>query len=462
MDYSALKNMTQWRVSYIIPLIQKGELYDKEDQRENVWNRTDKIMWIDSILSGQMTNLIYLTMRLGEDGITQRFARKDGKQRTTALYEFINNRFPLNYSKMNKDCRGKYDVWDEYDGMYYKDLPREAQAKILNYELSICYYDVNSLTEEEELNLDREVFSRINMGYGLNAQELRRSRYQTSELVKFLRNSCGFDGDWNTILGIIYKNDAIRRQSDSEFLSKIIYYSMLNRHDSNKANLDDFYEDCDNHNLFNESAKGRLDKILKLISPLSVNGKIQQTRFVKNSDMYYLLCALIYLDDRNYPIFRCKPDEILEALEFITSKLPPKFIAQQKNMSDTDKRKYPEWAVDYILAVQDSPSDTPTRKFMVKLIASKIVDRLNLKQKDNKRKFSQDTKMLTFYNQGKRCAVCGEEKNLNEMEAHHIVEHQHGGTTTPDNCEMLCYPCHKEIHSISNGRQKRLELSGSL
>ena len=46
-----------------------------------------------------------------------------------------------------------------------------------------------------------------------------------------------------------------------------------------------------------------------------------------------------------------------------------------------------------------------------------------------------------YEKQNHKCAICGEEFELEQMHADHITPWSKGGKTTPDNCQMLCRDC---------------------
>nr|WP_244644808.1 DUF262 domain-containing protein [Frigoribacterium sp. CFBP 8766] len=56
----------------------------------------------------------------------------------------------------------------------------------------------------------------------------------------------------------------------------------------------------------------------------------------------------------------------------------------------------------------------------------------------NLRGFSDKDKREAYERQQGICAKCGQEFEIQEMEADHITPWHEGGKTTPDNCQMLC------------------------
>jgi len=59
------------------------------------------------------------------------------------------------------------------------------------------------------------------------------------------------------------------------------------------------------------------------------------------------------------------------------------------------------------------------------------------------RAFTESQKLAAFERQRGVCPRCGRDFVLEEMEADHITPWAKGGTTTPDNCQMLCRDCNR-------------------
>ena len=60
------------------------------------------------------------------------------------------------------------------------------------------------------------------------------------------------------------------------------------------------------------------------------------------------------------------------------------------------------------------------------------------------RRFDDDVAMAKYRQQGGKCAMCGEPKDIKDMHADHIIPWSKGGKTVPENCQMLCIPCNEK------------------
>lgn len=60
------------------------------------------------------------------------------------------------------------------------------------------------------------------------------------------------------------------------------------------------------------------------------------------------------------------------------------------------------------------------------------------------RAFTNADRIKIYERQNHRCAECGEQYPMEEMEADHITPWSVGGKTTADNGQLLCKNCHKK------------------
>lgn len=61
----------------------------------------------------------------------------------------------------------------------------------------------------------------------------------------------------------------------------------------------------------------------------------------------------------------------------------------------------------------------------------------------NFRTFDNRMKRQAYERQNGICIICGKHFEIEEMEADHIKPWREGGTTVPENCQMLCRQCNR-------------------
>jgi hypothetical protein len=137
----------------------RGIVLDSNFQREDVWNQGQKSELIESVLMGLPLPIFYFN----EDK-KGRLIVVDGRQRLTALFEFIDCKFKLGDLKiMNSLSKKKFSDLDEID-----------KQRIEDYQL---YAHLIQPPTPDRIKFD--IFDRVNRGgTRLNKQEMRNALYQ--------------------------------------------------------------------------------------------------------------------------------------------------------------------------------------------------------------------------------------------------------------------------------------------
>jgi len=147
----------------------KTVVLDPEYQRNKVWSNTQKSELVESILMGIPLPVMYFA----EDkyGNLQVI---DGRQRLTALFEFLNNEFKITSAPILNHIKGKK----------FSELEAKEQVKLEDYQLIV--YIVKPQTPDR---IKFDIFDRVNRGgTPLNKQEMRNALYQgnSTKLLKEL------------------------------------------------------------------------------------------------------------------------------------------------------------------------------------------------------------------------------------------------------------------------------------
>ena len=130
-------------------------------QRGLVWSEEQKVSLIDSIFK-EVEIGRFLFIDLGWQGIgKESYEVVDGKQRLSAIFDFIENKF-------------------KYKGLYYKDLCKSDVRRFNN--LSIVWGTLHSSTTKDEL---LEIFVRLNThGVAMDKSHLEKVKALMSEGLK--------------------------------------------------------------------------------------------------------------------------------------------------------------------------------------------------------------------------------------------------------------------------------------
>lgn len=161
----------QWTAKTLVNQMKRGNVnFDNAVQRGLVWDVEKKSLLIHSMVYGYAIPAMYFTR--DENKV---YDSLDGKQRSNAICEFMNDEFAL-----VTDTPPVYDDdgnMEDISGMTFSQLPEWVQDRVNEYSLTIYYYE--DMTEQEI----REFFRRLNNGKPLTAVEL--TRVNTPCLVVF-------------------------------------------------------------------------------------------------------------------------------------------------------------------------------------------------------------------------------------------------------------------------------------
>ena len=142
---------------------QNGLILDDSFQRTgDVWGTKDKVKFIESILMDIPIPFIYLA-----EGKRGNLIVIDGRQRLTALFDYLDNKYPLRNIEFFPQLKGKR----------VKHLTNELETfktKIEDYHLYVIKIKMST---PEEFKL--QIFARVNKtGMQLNPQEIRHALHQ--------------------------------------------------------------------------------------------------------------------------------------------------------------------------------------------------------------------------------------------------------------------------------------------
>ena len=140
---------------------------DSDFQRLDVWKPNQQSELIESVLMGLPIPIFYFN----EDS-TGELIVVDGRQRLTAFFDFIDNKFPLTDLK----------IFSEYNSKYFKDLDPLMKSRIEDYQIQS--YVIVPPTDD---SIKFHIFDRVNRaGTQLNKQEIRNALYN-GQITKFLK-----------------------------------------------------------------------------------------------------------------------------------------------------------------------------------------------------------------------------------------------------------------------------------
>ena len=166
-------------VDSIVAKAKSGQIdLNTEYQRDpNVWTVTDKKLLINSILREVDIPKIYLASFVVEtdEKEEERYECIDGKQRITALIEFYDEKYKIDWDDAFEE-NWRDDL--KTSGKKFSDLSHTELDKLKSYQLSVVVIPEPS---DEDISL---LFTRVNLGEPLNgAEKLKAKRGYIRDVV---------------------------------------------------------------------------------------------------------------------------------------------------------------------------------------------------------------------------------------------------------------------------------------
>ncbi len=191
---------------------QNGLILDESFQRTgDVWGTKDKVKFIESVLMDIPIPFIYLA-----EGKRGNLIVIDGRQRLTALFDYLDNQYPLRNIEFFPQLRGKKVKKLVDDLETYK-------TKIEDYHLYVIKIKMST---PEEFKL--QIFARVNKtGMQLNPQEIRHALHQGESTLLLEKISNKYD--------IISKKRMKDRYLAIRYIAMRLYFlGCLKNYDKNK------------------------------------------------------------------------------------------------------------------------------------------------------------------------------------------------------------------------------------
>lgn len=163
----------------IVNDVNSGRLVpDAYFQRNLVWREIHKRDFIETILNGYpFPQMFFSRGKIDVDKMQTTACIVDGQQRTNAIIEFIENKFPVS-------------------GKYFKNLSELEKADFLKYEIGVIELDLDN--DDPQV---KEVFARVNRtSNSLSTIEKLTSTYTPTEymfIARLLANDIEFPSDEN-------------------------------------------------------------------------------------------------------------------------------------------------------------------------------------------------------------------------------------------------------------------------
>jgi hypothetical protein len=168
-------------ISTISDMISKQMNLSPDFQRRGIWTNDRRSRFIESIIM----NVPIPPVFLGEDDYGK-YVVLDGRQRLTAINEFLANNYALE----------KLKVWTEFNGKRFNDLKKDGQEATFTRR----FVPAVLILKESSVEVKYDVFDRLNTGGVIaTAMEIRNavSRGAFTDLLKPLSENATFRQLWD-------------------------------------------------------------------------------------------------------------------------------------------------------------------------------------------------------------------------------------------------------------------------
>lgn len=148
-------------------------VFDNAIQRKLCWDINKKSLLIHSLVSGYPIPPLYSRRATNEEGKVY-YDMLDGKQRSNAIVQFLNDEYKLgDLAEITLEDGTEVDI----SGLKFSELAEEIQDEIKDTTLTVYYFE--DITEDEVA----EMFYRLNNGKPLSAIELTRAKAKSREKI---------------------------------------------------------------------------------------------------------------------------------------------------------------------------------------------------------------------------------------------------------------------------------------
>jgi hypothetical protein len=440
-----------WPISLIVDRIRKTLLIlDPEYQRREVWKKKNKVLFVDSIARSMPTGAI--TVFKDESEGFSKFEVIDGRQRMTALSEYIEDKFQIESSIIEAASSGEEiptvesDLADRViEAKKYKSLSAGDMHKFEEYEFPV--FVINGVRTDAV-----NAFIRMNTNlYGLKPQEIRNAVFNQTALLSAACSICDDltesyceSGEFFVNLGVV-TSDNFTRMQDVQFVLECLILVMEGA--QNRRDTIDKY--CSAYS----APKGQLKKtmvegigfLMKAFSQvwqLTDGQALKSYHFPSNceNDLYALIGAFKERGLLSHAQLNNEGDNVIGAVsEFrrlVT--LYSSEIGEDTARDDDYPAEVRDYAVTLLKGQINSDKRRKTRSDIMVAVINDVVDTID------KEGFSELQRSLIWANSvEKLCQRCGKKVTHKEYHAGHIKARAKGGKSVIQNGQVEHAKCNQ-------------------
>ncbi len=419
-------------------------------QRKVVWSRAKKQSLMDSLFRRYyIPKLVIREVRLSDDRTINEII--DGQQRINTVQGFFNNEYPL--------PKSLEDISNELSGRYYEDLSVEVKkylGKSLKYQADI----IKSIEEPDNVKhqiIATEIFWRLQQGETLNYMEVAHAQLSSLTRNFIVKYSDDQTFDYSEYEPVDSNPDKLKffyllnvdnnRMKHLQFMARFVMIELGNGYaDLSDRKIEDFINDYKSDNGIgdysyeNETTSQEVLKNLRNFYDIFKDDPMldEHTGIKELSVEYFIISIYLLIRHirRNYVI----DEDMKQTLRNFIYYFHERWKTYDET-TDTDMLSFSNHR-------QQGENDLAIRDRIVRQIFFEYLktNGLEIKEKDEKRAFSELERIIIYRNGKGLCQECLREGkpekeaqvSWTEYQADHVFPHSKGGKTILENGELLC------------------------
>lgn len=386
-------------ISYIIRHRDKFDV-DRTYQREVVWPLKLKQYLIDTILRNLDIGRIWVRDEGGKYWIV------DGQQRLNAIWDFEQDKFPLN-PEFSGGLGGKT----------YSELPPDIRDIFDEYNVTMVY--LLGMTDDEI----RDIFRRINSGVPLNTAE--RLNAMPGDIVPTMRKL-----SQHAFFQEVCNLKELKRYRAYHIVAQMMLLQKEGITDISPKYLFNFFDKERNLNEKSKPIK-EMTYVLNYLEKCFDKPTYELSKPGWIITIYLLASYLL----NNY---------VMKGNE---SKLKDFFLKFYGDVQASTSAAGDRELIEFKFAISRGTTSSDNIKKRHEIMFKKFWEYVgSLTPLDPQRDFTWEERIAVFRKYGGKCMVCNTDLLGKNWHVHHKIPWSEGGPTTIENAELLCDKCHHERH----------------
>lgn len=290
-EINSLQRSSAWSLFRMRERIKMDPVYQRQG---DIWTLEKRRLLIDTMINGFDVPKLYLhkfQTPLVEGDQSFEYAMIDGRQRTEAIFDFIENKFAL-----DSDFKYLHDEEINLGGLTYRELA--SQFPDIKQDFDSFTLDVITI-DTDDIELIEDLFSRLNEAMPLNAAEKRNARPgPLPQLVREIAQHRFF------VDKLPFGNARYRHY---DIIAKMLLMASRDSvADTKKAYLDSFFEKHERSNRFDvEYLQVSVEEVLNCMAD-TFTDKDVLLRSVGMISLYFLLFKAAVAQNKTQMISRAQ------------------------------------------------------------------------------------------------------------------------------------------------------------